>query len=302
MPTDVHIGQGYDGAALQQAFPGQYRATEEVRTFDNGLYQNSFPGNASGHPRSSDFALTSIPGVGQVVVPVDHTMVGQMQAVYPATHEMAGPAGDWYGSMFGLNGLGAWEWVTKLLGGKPQSWFDDVNAIQNALSVANAQLNAIGKKNWETIASQVQPILKAREANPQIPNPFPFAYFPGFDWMQGEIDNQLRAMMVTDSHVPEDNVIAFAKVRIADFAPMFAYAKGLVPALKAAADAAAADMTAKLSKTGIKSPTAVGVDTFVEEVKNRSSALIGEGLSLTKLAIAGVVAVALAYLGSKLLK
>lgn len=94
MPQDVPLGQGYSGDALLAAFPGQYR-DEAPRSTNPSNYLPQPPGAASGRPSYSDpdagrrLALVEMPGVGQVVVPVEHTMVGMNQVV-PVEHTMVG--------------------------------------------------------------------------------------------------------------------------------------------------------------------------------------------------------------------
>jgi hypothetical protein len=102
MPQDVPLGAGYIGDALFTRFPGQYRDAEREAAGSsfNGIAQ--FPGNASGRPNYVDpdsgrqMVLTSMPGVGQVVVPVEHAMASvlpvqhSMASVYPSDHTMVG--------------------------------------------------------------------------------------------------------------------------------------------------------------------------------------------------------------------
>lgn len=104
MPTDVVIGAGYCGEdLLQHRFPNQYRDPQHVQTFDTSGYMAQFPGAASGHPaavtvptdpdRGRPLMFQNIPGVGQVVVPVTHEMVGLAQgSVVPVEHDVAGIA------------------------------------------------------------------------------------------------------------------------------------------------------------------------------------------------------------------
>lgn len=94
MPQDVPLGQGYSGDALLSAFPGQYR--DEARPQVNpSTYLPQPPGAASGRPSYADpdngraLRLIEMPGVGQVVVPVEHTMVG-VGSVVPVEHTMVG--------------------------------------------------------------------------------------------------------------------------------------------------------------------------------------------------------------------
>jgi hypothetical protein len=112
MPQDVPMGQGYMGDALLAAFPGQYRASEPQPT-NPVTYLPQPPGAAAGRPSYTDpdqgrtLKLVTMPGVGQVVVPVDHTMVGMNGPVVPVDYSMVGIAGlAHYVSREDLSGLG----------------------------------------------------------------------------------------------------------------------------------------------------------------------------------------------------
>jgi hypothetical protein len=97
MPSDVPLGAGYVGDALFTRFPGQYRDSEQSAA-GRGFFD--FPGNHGPVYRDPDngrrLELTEVPGVGQVVVPVDHSVAAivpvehTMAAVYPSDHVMAG--------------------------------------------------------------------------------------------------------------------------------------------------------------------------------------------------------------------
>jgi hypothetical protein len=105
MPTDVEVGSGYCGDALFNRFPGQYR-DPEMNTQEKAHFA-SFPGNHGPAYTDPDvgrkMVLKEIPGIGQVVVPVDHTMaqvvnvehtMAGMGAVYPSDHTMVGLGDD----------------------------------------------------------------------------------------------------------------------------------------------------------------------------------------------------------------
>jgi hypothetical protein len=105
MPTDVEVGSGYCGDALFNRFPGQYR-DPEMNTQEKAHFA-SFPGNHGPVYTDPDVGrkmiLKEVPGIGQVVVPVDHTMaqvvnvehtMAGMGAVYPSDHTMVGLGDD----------------------------------------------------------------------------------------------------------------------------------------------------------------------------------------------------------------
>ena len=94
MPQDVPMGQGYMGDALLAAFPGQYR--DESPRSNPVTYLPQPPGAAAGTPTYTDpdsgrqLKLITMPGVGQVVVPVEHTMIGVNGPVTPVDYTMVG--------------------------------------------------------------------------------------------------------------------------------------------------------------------------------------------------------------------
>ena len=102
MPTDVEVGSGYCGDALFNRFPGQYR-DPEMNTQEKAHFA-SFPGNHGPVYTDPDvgrkMVLKDVPGIGQVVVPVEHTMAAcpqprpAMGAVYPSDHTMVGFGDD----------------------------------------------------------------------------------------------------------------------------------------------------------------------------------------------------------------
>lgn len=98
MPQDVPLGAGYVGDALFTRFPGQYRDPE--MDSQQQAHFDSFPGNHGPVFTDPDvgrkMVLKDVPGLGQVVVPVEHTMAAvvpvdhTIAAVYPSDHTMVG--------------------------------------------------------------------------------------------------------------------------------------------------------------------------------------------------------------------
>jgi len=128
MPKDVVLGEGHIGDALLAAFPGQYGAQDtEARvknpslegqdTAYSGLptYLPGYQGVRATDPdHGRQFVLQDMPGVGQVVVPVEHTIA----AVYPASHDMAGTQEEELGIIVSddLSGLGATQKIQHGMG------------------------------------------------------------------------------------------------------------------------------------------------------------------------------------------
>jgi hypothetical protein len=142
MPKDVHLGEGYTGDALMNAFPNEYRSVDgapdqavpgqprpQLQPYEQPQnYQLVMPpGNQAGQftpadpDRARPLELQEIPGVGQVAMPMGSPIVhneGGMASVLPTEHTLAGPQGmgqvvpvdhemaDWRGGPFaGMGGI-----------------------------------------------------------------------------------------------------------------------------------------------------------------------------------------------------
>lgn len=98
MPKDVLLGEGYTGEALLQAFPNQYRDSSQEVTEFGGISTFQSPGVTAGRPSYADPDLPRpmetkyIPGVGQVVVPVEHHMAGRRKKLF---QEVQGEIDHW---------------------------------------------------------------------------------------------------------------------------------------------------------------------------------------------------------------
>jgi hypothetical protein len=184
MPTDVKLGEGYDGAILAQRFPNQYRDPRlDVQEQSGGYYQ--YPGAVSGQPRFTDpdqgrpMAMVDMPGVGKVmvpvedaaammgnvnaVVPVEHSMVGQ---VYPAEHEMAEFLDEQQ-----LRGLGdadhksAVNWVAqKLSRAAGKAAVEALNAIKAGKFKTVQQFEAYVQQVVTRVAARIEAHLRAKLA------------------------------------------------------------------------------------------------------------------------------------------
>jgi hypothetical protein len=136
MPQDVEVGAGYCGDVLFQRYPGQYR-NPEMDSRERAHF-NSFPGNHGPVFTDPDqgraMVVKDMPGIGQVVVPVDHTMAmlpapppprPQMGSVYPSDHTMVGVGA--MGDDDPASHQGRMHWHSKL-----------VQALDASASVASA--------------------------------------------------------------------------------------------------------------------------------------------------------------------
>jgi len=182
-----------------------------------------------------------------------------------------------------MGGLGDWvpQWIQDLMG-KSQAWYDNLNRVGNALTVANAGLNSVGKSLWDTVASEIA-------GSGSMPSGLP--YFPGFDWMQGEIDKWLRASLVTQSYTPSDSDIATGAQRAREASAMVEYVKTVAPQIQAQVTRDQLDAQAKVEKITLYSPTKAGVKEFEKQVEDRAKAL-GLGLEITTLILIGLGVVA----------
>lgn len=122
MPKDVPLGAGYTGNVLLGAFPGQYRDTEEARpeAYNSVAQlpagQPTYVVPPAGPDNGRPMQLRNIPGIGQVVVPVEHTMIGSvvpvdhtmvgMDSVVPVDHTMVGMGHHVREDLSGLSELG----------------------------------------------------------------------------------------------------------------------------------------------------------------------------------------------------
>lgn len=170
MPQDVPLGQGYLGDALLHAFPGQYRGEAPAQT-NPATYLPQPPGAASGRPSYTDpdqgrqLALVEMPGVGQVVVPVEHTMVGMNQVV-PVDYTMIGvdhaPGED----LSGMDALAANKWTGQKIGQVAgRAVKEAVAALKQG--VAPARVQAMLQAYIDKAAEQIEARLRRRIA--QIP-------------------------------------------------------------------------------------------------------------------------------------
>lgn len=159
MPQDVPMGQGYTGDALLAAFPGQYRGGDPSPT-SPVTYLPTTPGSNAGRPTYSDpdggrrLALVEMPGVGQVVVPVEHTMVGVQGPVVPVDY-----------SMVGVDAIGCSVDRENISGlGHHQVCAWGVNKISKAAGAAAHEALALVKQGRIKTAGEAQAHIKASTA------------------------------------------------------------------------------------------------------------------------------------------
>lgn len=172
MPQDVPLGAGYVGDALLAAFPGQYRqADPQASPVNPSNYLALPPGAASGRPAYTDpdhgrqLTLVNMPGVGQVVVPVEHTMIGMNQVV-PVDYTMIGvdhaPGED----LSGMDAITAKKWTGEKIGQVAGRAVREVlAALKQGMAPAKAQ--AMLHAYIDKAAEQIEARLRRRIA--QLP-------------------------------------------------------------------------------------------------------------------------------------
>lgn len=192
-------------------------------------------------------------------------------------------------SEFSIEQLSGWTdiltnpigWVQNLMG-KPQSWFTRVEKIQNALAIISAEVNAFGRSVWDSIQGSI-----AREVSEGRGAGLPMR-FPGFDWIQDDIATQLKAVLITKSHTPEDWEINQAESRVPMYREAVDYAKYIVPEAVYQVEQDAEKVRDAVSRAPLRSPAEVGMQTFVDELEKRMKLLGMFGLAAV--AIAAVAA------------
>jgi hypothetical protein len=161
--------------------------------------------------------------------------------------------------------------------------YSRITAIQNSLSVRNAELNATNRGAWETIWKSLE--------GKTIPGTS--SWFYGRDWTQSQINAALNKALVTSSHVPSEAELAFGETVIRDVGNMIAYYKKTVPEQSGAISSAGTSMASKMNAiTPLQDPAVVGWDTFNKEIEARAKAL-ATGFSFG----GGMVAAGAAILG-----
>lgn len=156
--------------------------------------------------------------------------------------------------MSGLNGLGQ-------MFGKSQAWYDQVNQATTNIAVVLAGVNAVGKDLWDKIYQEVA--LNGGKFDP-------------FDYVTSSLLEDAKAL--ADLGNLTDQQISTAEQDWMDFAPELDYAKRMIPEISPVVEGDMATVQTNLSKSTLKSPAAVGEQTFVDTVKQRAEAL-GQGFA-----------------------
>lgn len=185
-----------------------------------------------------------------------------------------------------FDGLGQFDWVTSLFGGKPQSWWDRLNGIQNEIAVRLAQITTFPADVWDMIQGRIAQMI--REGKSGVPE-----RFPGHAWAVTELESLASKLVATQNHVPSESDISFAERLVTLLGPAISFATNIAPEIRAEVEANAAKVAANLSKAKLRSPEEVGVKVFAEELEKNASAMAGKigfgGLGIAAIVVAGLL-------------
>lgn len=172
--------------------------------------------------------------------------------------------------------------------GKSQSWYDNVNKIQNQLAILQAGISAIGQDVWDQIYQTLQGSGATTPA------------FSQYSDVMSTLGLDQGMMLVTSSQTPTDGQIGTATSDIATYQPMLDYATQMAPELQAQVQSDQSQVQAMVSAAPLQSPAKVGVQVFEQTVADRAAAL-GQGLmDWTKYLAWGIGGVAVIYALSKM--
>jgi hypothetical protein len=189
-------------------------------------------------------------------------------------------------SRFSVQDLSGLEGIWDSLFGKPQSWYDRLNSIQNQLAILQAGISAIGQEMWDTIADQVAQSGATK--------------FDGYSTTMDRLGSDSTGVLITSSHVPSDAEIQSAQIALQWWNPQLAYARNMVPELEAKVQADMAQSQAMVSASSLKSPATVGVETFEAELQKRAEALGQGAFDFMKYLAWGIGGVAAIYVTSQI--
>ena len=180
----------------------------------------------------------------------------------------------------GLSGWGQDIW--NLLTGKPDSWYRNVSNIQNHISIVLAGVTAVGSDAW-SVAQELAP-----------------TPVDDYGTVTSALQSAITSIIVTDSHVPEDGVIAAAAQTANAYDAMLsvvsaASAQDVQQQIQADQQMVSSELPGPMS-----SPAAVGQKEFVDQVEKRAAALGSGILDWTKYIAWGIGGIAALWALSKM--
>ena len=186
------------------------------------------------------------------------------------------------------SGLGFFDWVTKLFGGKPQSWWDRLNSLQSQLIMVLNEVTTFPKNVWNGIQQELANMRARGEA-------WPFGYdgrFPNYEWVDKEGHDLAKRLIASESHVPTDEDMDFAARLIPVLRGAANFATKFMPEYQAQIAATKAKVEANLAKSKLRSPAEAGQEEFVRALQDRADMLSGK-FSLGLGTVIGLAALAL---------
>ena len=202
------------------------------------------------------FRFHQVPSGARCKCPRKH-VTGIIPTLQPVAEEPVRSV-DWYKkyyrgrfSLKGLSGLGL-----------SQSWYSNLNRVQNDLVVVGAEIATIGAEIWDRAAAAAASQGKVR--------PWPW------DLASRTATGRMTQILVTESHIPSDAAILQADNDVRVLRSQSETVKQLAPGIRAEAEAQAAATRARVSAISLRSPEEAGFQAFKDSIAERAGALAPE--------------------------
>lgn len=171
--------------------------------------------------------------------------------------------------------------IKEALMGKPQSWFDNVNKLQNAFMVLLAQIKEIGEANWNLVRAEM---VKRGIA------------FPTYESVELQASMFLSAaqpgnLLITNTRLPSDTDIYRAQTKVQQITGSVETAKRMFPEIRQNIEQARQSMEEKVRHTELRAPGEAGWEAFKKTIEDQAGKMgLGFGLGIGTIAlIAGAV-------------
>jgi hypothetical protein len=162
------------------------------------------------------------------------------------------------------------SWVRDMMG-RPQSWYDRLNDVQNRLAIVIAQVEACPANLWRAVWEKKG-----------------MGQYADRDTVKDNLLYNFQYILVTPNKTPSDSAIATAEAKVEDAQWMINEFKRLVPEVRAEIEIQRARVAAAMKATELHSPREVGVEAFKQEVVERAKAL-KRGFEVPLVAIAVIL-------------
>lgn len=154
--------------------------------------------------------------------------------------------------------------VWGILTGKSKAWYTKVSNLQDYLAITLAGVTSVGQDMWDTVSDAAQ---GPSQDDAPVSGANPYSE------VTKDIQGALAGIVVTDSHVPTDESLAWAKQVGDKYQSQLSYVQQMVPEVSAQVRADQAATSAALPAP-MNSPSAVAKEVFVQEVSDRAAALV----------------------------